>query len=129
MTGGVKVKLNDLVVKANKTYNLGLSREGLRTVLTRMKRSGHPMVVPNTQISASLDIILSHVDEMQKPKRRKRGAPVSASVYASLKVEAQEPDDDSCPRCRQPLKVVGLVGGRKALNCIPCHITLPMKVE
>jgi len=116
------MKLHTLVQNANQTYGLGLDASGAQDLCKRLQRSGFGKEVSASAAGRVLDTILSFTDDVDDE-------PVS--VYASLKIEAAMPTtaDDACPRCKDQMRSVLLVGNRKASYCQPCAITLPLKVE
>jgi hypothetical protein len=119
------MKLKALIAHANRTYELGLDPNGRAVLYNRMRTAGHASEVTAKVTGHVLDAMLSIADGIEGRK------PPPRSVYASLKVEAAPPlgAEDACPRCKDTMKSVNLVGGRAATYCEPCHITLPLRVE
>ncbi len=122
------MKLQQLIVTANKTYALGLDVDQLTVLYNRMRTSGYTTEVPKGKTSVVIDAILSMSDQIGS-RPATATASVASEVYASMKVEAGGNFiEDSCPRCRAKIQSVKLVGGRGASYCQACHITLPLKV-
>jgi hypothetical protein len=116
-----KLSTKSLIAKANETYSLGLDEGATDELFNRMRRAGFGTEIISSKASEAIDTILV----MQK--QIATGAP--QAIYADLKVEADLPSDDHCPRCKGGIRRVLLVGKRQANYCQACGITLPVKVE
>ncbi len=124
------MKLQSLIAKTNKTYELGLNSERLIALHQKMRVSGHAQTIGKGRISPTIDAILTTADSLPPSLETDRATRDHVEVYASLKVEAAPSlAEDSCPRCKVGVGTVELVGGRQAAYCQSCSIVLPFMVD
>ncbi len=116
------MKLKQLVAQANTTYQLDMDERAQEAVVGRLHRVGFGAEVTTARTSRAIDMILDFAG--QEDDR------VPADIYTAMKVEAAvHASTEDCSRCKANMRQVSLVGGRSAMYCQPCNITLPLKVE
>lgn len=117
------MKLQTLIDNASSTYGLDLDVAGRESLLQKLRRSGVAAEVSASAASSTIDTILSYADSASQGAQE---------VYADLKDSpepAMQAAEDVCPRCKDNMRPVLLVGSRKATYCQACNIALPFKAE
>ena len=116
------MKLSQLIQQANDIYRLSLTASEKHELQRRLASAGFESDV-GRQTPEVLDAVLQTADNL---RQRPRLATATTQAYSAMKVEAAA-EHDGCPRCRQSMCRVVLIGERQADYCQACAITLPTK--